>query len=373
MISALRPGRSPKRVSTLSVLIASIAFHGLVLLGLLLVVRIAPASHRFHGFGFEGGDPFSVTWIPSDGTGPGGQFDTTVSDGDSAVTVELQTPSAVPTTQTRLISTTETDPQTVFNRESTEALQIPEDIPTSHTEPASFPVDPAVAAAETARPGTVESDLKPDDEPSPHGKPGRGGSSADDGGDGGERGGSAPGNGTTFFGIATKAKRIVYVIDASESMRQHQAMERAQRQLKNSLRNLNPTSQFQIVFFNLTNHLMSRPGERPRLLPATSHQLRQAMQFIAGIQPDSGTNRKAAMLMALSLEPDVIYLLTDADDPPLDAKDLRDILRSNKKKTAIHVVEFGLDADLSQDSFLKRLARQNAGRHQYFDLTRDDQ
>jgi hypothetical protein len=99
---------------------------------------------------------------------------------------------------------------------------------------------------------------------------------------------------------------VVYLIDASESMRQHKAMELAKEKLLSSLKSLPLNAQFQIVFFNLNTHTMSRPGEKLKLLAATSANLRLAEQFIMGIQPDSGTDRMAALLYGLGLEPDVI-------------------------------------------------------------------
>lgn len=77
-------------------------------------------------------------------------------------------------------------------------------------------------------------------------------------------------------------------------------------------------------------------------------------------------------MQALSFDPDVIFLLTDADDPEMSAKDLSDVRRRNKRNSAIHIVEFGIGADLGEDSFLRRLARQNSGKHRYRDLTKFD-
>jgi hypothetical protein len=38
----------------------------------------------------------------------------------------------------------------------------------------------------------------------------------------------------------------------------------------------------------------------------------------------------------------------------------------------INVVEFGIGGDLSRDSFLKQLSRENWGSHFYYDLTAAD-
>ena len=160
------------------------------------------------------------------------------------------------------------------------------------------------------------------------------------------------------------------MIDASESMRKHNAMEIARQELSSSLTGLDPTAHFQIIFFDMKTHAMNRTGERAGLLRATSNNLRLAGQFIKGIQPEAGTDRFLAVTHALSFDPDVIFLLTDVDDPEMSPSDLWEIQRANKRKASIHVVEFGIKADLSRDSFLKKLARQNNGKYQYRDLTK---
>ena len=163
---------------------------------------------------------------------------------------------------------------------------------------------------------------------------------------------------------------MVYVIDASESMRKHNAMNIAREELSQSLKGLEPAAQFQIVFFDLKTHMMNSSRERAKLLKATSINIRQAELFMRGIQPDAGTDRFSAVMLALSFKPDVVFLLTDADDPAISPQELWDIRHGSKNHSAIHVVEFGIGGDLSPDSFLKKLANQNHGTHYYRDLTK---
>ena len=72
----------------------------------------------------------------------------------------------------------------------------------------------------------------------------------------------------------------------------------------------------------------------------------------------------------MSLDPDVVFLLTDSDAPELSAKELADFRRLNRRKAVIHVVEFGKGADLGKENFLKAIARQHGGTYRYYDLTR---
>lgn len=357
-------------------LLISLILHAAVLLGVFLFVRSIP-----HGNGLSGsgqGDLFFATWIPGDGGGNGGGkqrlSDTVVPDDDSDGSRDVNHSVEVQPAKQEgpLLDVVQTDPKSVFDAESADAVSSLKE------------VIAAAAAQRHAASKAVGTESDRDRQTGPNstagansiaglnhdgGKPGFG--PGDDGGEGGSSNGT--GRGIRFFGIKADAKRVVYVIDASESMRKNNAMELARQNLWTSLQELSLTSKFQIVFFNLTTHLMSVPNERSGLLPATSQNLRLAKQFLTGIQPDSGTDRLAAISQALKFEPDVIFLLTDADEPKMTGKDLFEIQRANKRRAAIHVVEFGIGGDLTRESFLKRLARENHGMHWYYDLARSSQ
>ena len=344
-------------------LFASVSFHGILILLLLLVIKTHPFADG--SYGPAGEQTISVTWIPTDSSRSSHRFDTTVSNLDA---MELLPESSSPARSHKvevtssLLTVAQTDPQAVFNYETSDSESLV--ARTAELRDSSADHDRSSAAA------AVTSSSQNPEEIEPH-RPGTTGSLNPGGPHAGGHSKGGVGE-TSFFGISTQSRRIVYVIDASESMRQHNAMEIARRQLWNSLKDLPPTSQFQIVFFNLSNHILNRQGERQGLLPATSLNLRRAKQFITGIQPESGTDRFSALMQAMSLQPDVIFLLTDADGTELSAEELREIQRSTNRKTLIHVVEFGVGADLSRDSFLKKLTRQNHGTHCYVDLTRSE-
>jgi hypothetical protein len=78
----------------------------------------------------------------------------------------------------------------------------------------------------------------------------------------------------------------------------------------------------------------------------------------------------AALRLALGMKPDVLFYLTDADEPTLSRFELEQLRRINSAATAIHTIEFGYGPASGRDNFLKRLARQNAGRHAYVDISR---
>lgn len=375
-------------------LLASVGLHALILLVLFFVV---PSTSNGSGtFGFSNGDAASAIWIRGDGSGNGrgkGMLgDTVLTDDEAGDSHDANQSMEVQPAKKELplLDVVQTDPQSVFDADASDSENSLKDalsVADAQRQTVASAFTPTKTAPQEIdglrnvlqKSSAVARDSDESDVVTTTASNRAGSGLSHEGAAGGQGVGAglgedgqsgAAGNRIAFFGLNAKAKRVVYVIDASESMRNHNAMELARQELWASLQGLTQTSQFQIVFFNLTTFTLSLPNERLRLLPATSQNLRQAKQFLTGIQPDSGTDRFAAISQALRLDPEVVYLLTDADDPVLSAKDLSEIQRANKRRAVIHVVEFGVGGDLRRESFLKRLARENHGMHWYHDLTR---
>lgn len=175
----------------------------------------------------------------------------------------------------------------------------------------------------------------------------------------------------SFFGASAKGQRIIYVLDASGSMVDYGAIDVARSELKASLERLTPGQRFQVIFYNNAPRPLAQVSGRDDLPRATEVNKAKARQFIDSQQPQLGTNHIAALELALSQKPDVLFLLTDADIPRLSAPELERLRKQNSGKCQIHTIEFGKGGDLTQDNnFLKKLARQNGGQHRYRDVTR---
>ena len=72
---------------------------------------------------------------------------------------------------------------------------------------------------------------------------------------------------------------------------------------------------------------------------------------------------------ALRMRPDVIFFLTDADEPELRTDDFLFIRRLNQG-TSINTIEFGRGPPKPRYNFLQKLAAENGGQHSYVDVTR---
>ncbi|HMC10775.1 MAG TPA: hypothetical protein VKH44_05775, partial [Pirellulaceae bacterium] len=76
-----------------------------------------------------------------------------------------------------------------------------------------------------------------------------------------------------------------------------------------------------------------------------------------------------ALRKALQMRPDVVFFLTDANEPQLRADDLHKVRQFNQG-TSINAIEFGVGPPQPRYNFLQQLAAENGGQHTYVDVTR---
>jgi hypothetical protein len=71
--------------------------------------------------------------------------------------------------------------------------------------------------------------------------------------------------------------------------------------------------------------------------------------------------------MALALKPDVIFFLTDAEEPQMRPDELAVVRRLNRG-TRINTIEFGVGDAKTTINFLQALAVENGGQHAYVNV-----
>ncbi len=179
------------------------------------------------------------------------------------------------------------------------------------------------------------------------------------------------GNGeTTFMNIVGVGKSFVYVIDTSSSM-EGGRIRMAKTQLKASLRLLQPNQKFAVLFYNeyIEKLKLRRVAEQPMYF-ASDVNKQLALQQIETVTPDRGTDHYPALTDALALKPDVIYFLTDGEEPALSPAELRDI-QTLAGTTTIHVIKFGDGrVTTTTTSWLEKLARQCSGEFRELEVSR---
>ncbi len=142
----------------------------------------------------------------------------------------------------------------------------------------------------------------------------------------------------------------------------------AKSELLASLDDLERVHQFQIIFYNEQPQIFNPDGGTPRLVWGDPAHKEKARRFVRGIVADGATRHVHALEMALRMGPDIIFFLTDADEPQLSAEELARVRRKNRN-TMINSVEFGFGPKRARNNFLQQLARQNGGRHVYVDVS----
>ncbi|WP_425615684.1 hypothetical protein NA78x_005614 [Anatilimnocola sp. NA78] len=176
---------------------------------------------------------------------------------------------------------------------------------------------------------------------------------------------------TSVFGVRGRGSKFVYVFDRSASMSGYEGrpLAGAKHELLASLQSLDKIHQFQVIFYNDKPHVMNlTPGQSAQLVFGDEQGKKLAANFIGGVVADGGTRHMEALLLALQMRPDVIFFLTDADEPRLSSTELKKI-RDRSRGASINTIEFGSGPSSGRYTFLRQLADENNGKHAYVDVT----
>ncbi len=175
---------------------------------------------------------------------------------------------------------------------------------------------------------------------------------------------------TSLFGLVGEGYKFVYVFDRSGSMggSGRNSLRLVKAELLKSLKNLDTVHQFQLIFYNERPAVFNPTGTPGRLAFATEQNKQRAIRFIESIKAEGGTAHEDALQQAINLQPDVIFFLTDGDEPKLSAEQLARIRRM-AAGIVINVIEFGPGPKPAGTSFLADLARQNGGGYRYVDVS----
>jgi hypothetical protein len=161
------------------------------------------------------------------------------------------------------------------------------------------------------------------------------------------------------FPSAKADQSVVYLIDQSISMGLNGGLETAKREVILCLDGLPNTARFQVIFYS--NHRIEplKIDGVTGLLPAGEEVKKRAKEAIAHQRAWDGTEHLEALVTALRLQPDVIVLVTDADD--LSPEVVKKITSLNQQGCAIHAVELTSGGETDGKGVLAQLAARNRG------------
>jgi Mg-chelatase subunit ChlD len=172
----------------------------------------------------------------------------------------------------------------------------------------------------------------------------------------------SPGEPPRFFGLEAAGEKIVYVCDRSASMAEPAGvpLAEAKRELLASIAALGDSRQFHLIFYNERQSMFAAPGSRGRPLFADEGTLREVRRFVEATSAAGGTQHEQAILTALKLAPDVVFLLTDADAThDLTAAEF-ERLSERLGRARLMVVQFSGDAG-RRSPRLAQLAERSGG------------
>lgn len=168
-------------------------------------------------------------------------------------------------------------------------------------------------------------------------------------------GGASTGSRTLLTAPAT-ARRIVYLLDCSVSMGPSGALKRGIEEVLAASNRLSPEASFQIIPYNRVALPLLPGWQRP-----DAATLAEVENKLLALRATDGTHHAQALNKALASQPDLIFLVTDAEE--LTFADVRAITRRNQGRAVIHVVELARGRAERFDSLLSQLAANNGGTH----------
>lgn len=188
---------------------------------------------------------------------------------------------------------------------------------------------------------------------------------------GGDRG--IPKVKTTVFGIEGEGTRFLYVFDRSDSMNgfQGKPLSMAKSELIESLKSLGRLHEFQIIFYNDSPLPFGGfSGLAPGLLRADDQSKQNAQRFVRDVLAIGGTRHIDALRMALGMNPDVVFFLTDGDFPAPSAADIDNIhSRASRAGATIHSIQFGAGPNQGSGGWIRELAEGTLGKYRYVDVS----
>jgi hypothetical protein len=161
-------------------------------------------------------------------------------------------------------------------------------------------------------------------------------------------------------------RKFVFVLDRSRSMGAQglNVLNAAASELATAIGKLEAFHEFQIVAY----HHRTMTLDRRSLLNGTQDNKSQVAGFVSNLAAFGGTEHELALNMALSMDPDVVVLLTDGGSPELNESQLARLKRT-AAGAQIHCIQFGQGPLQQSTNFMQKLAAANLGTYRYVDVS----
>jgi hypothetical protein len=173
--------------------------------------------------------------------------------------------------------------------------------------------------------------------------------------------GDGNGRGLEYFPLDDQPGRYVFVVDGSQSMTHRypgparSRFGRVKVELWRTIYRMSADQKFFVIFFNTR----AFPMPATELRPGGMENQSDLFQWTASLKADGQTDPLEAMLMAMRLQPDVIYFLTDGE---FNYKVVREVAKANQRGVKIHTISLGDD---SGAKFLEEIASRTGGSYRH--------
>lgn len=168
----------------------------------------------------------------------------------------------------------------------------------------------------------------------------------------------------SFFGAHAEGNRFVFVIDSSKSM-VGPRWEALCKELMRAIKSLSPDQEFFVISFDSMAHPMfGVPPPRGKFLTAVDKNIDRFHNWLRSIRHGSNTYPAFAVGIAIKLEPDAIFLLSDGEIRDSTIEDLKVWNRKrNEEDEEVALIPIHTVLLHSQIGFmaLDTIARENGG------------
>ncbi len=163
----------------------------------------------------------------------------------------------------------------------------------------------------------------------------------------------------SFFGVKTKGRRFMFVVDNSNSMNNGK-FETAVVELQKSISKLSYSHEFFIVFYSDTAYPLFYPRSAKTWVKATQENREKLRYWLKDVERCLQTRGIAAMTTAFKMKPDVIYLLGDGS---FTDKAVPATLQFKDSHVVVHTMGFGMK-DAARAGFEKIAAKYRGKFHE---------
>ncbi|MFV0444456.1 MAG: vWA domain-containing protein [Planctomycetaceae bacterium] len=173
--------------------------------------------------------------------------------------------------------------------------------------------------------------------------------------------GNGSGQGADYFQLDNEPGRYVFVVDASRSMNfrypgpARSRFGRLKIELWRTIYRMSSEQKYFVIFFNTR----SFPMPATELRPGGTENQDDLFKWTAELRAGGKTDPLDAMLMAMRMQPDVIYFLTDGE---FNYRVVREVAKANTRGIRINTISLGDDAG---GKFLEEIATTSGGTYRH--------